>query len=113
MNSLGARGMLTDEEEHFRRTTNAWYDATYTNPSDVDPSVYEHVLAAAWFAPTAKHLFEPIPGYLEILAAHNLPCQRFESADPGRVLYEDEHQIVVIPHPTTDKPTSSMWLPPR
>ena len=40
VNMLGQRGYLSAEEEEFRRTTNAWYDATYTNPSTVDPTVY-------------------------------------------------------------------------
>ncbi|WP_405063143.1 hypothetical protein OG474_16335 [Kribbella sp. NBC_01505] len=114
VNMLGHRGLLTAEEENFRRTTNAWYDATYTNPSTVDPTVYEdNLLAASWFRTTATHLFEPIPQYLAVLAAHNLPCERYESPDPGRVLYEDTHQVVVVPHaPDPTEPTTLMWLPP-
>jgi hypothetical protein len=116
VNMLGQRGLLTEDEEHFRRTTNAWYDATYVNPSDVDPSVYDFEVnphAAAWFVSTAEHLLEPVPGYLEILAAHNLPCERYESADPGRVLYKDQHQVAVVPHETAAQdPTTIMWFPP-
>ena len=99
VNQLGHRGLLTPEEEAFRRENNAWYDATYTNPSHVDPTVYaDNLLAAAWFKPTATHLFDRIPGYLTILAAHAIPCTRHTSPDPGQILYEDPHQIVVIPH---------------
>ncbi|TDD59053.1 hypothetical protein E1263_16780 [Kribbella antibiotica] len=114
VNSLGHRSLLTAEEENFRRTTNAWYDATYPNPSDTDPAVYaDNPLAAAWFRETADHLVAPIPGYLEILAAHNYPCERYASPDPGRVLYEDEYQVVVVPHaPATEEITTIMWLPP-
>lgn len=114
VNMLGKRGLLTAEEEHFRRTTNAWYDRTYLNPTTVDPTVYDptlHPTAVAWFSPTAKHLLEPIPAYLAILAAHNLPCERYESTDPGRIIYKDPHQIVVVPHETSDQPTTIMWLP--
>ena len=83
----GNRGWLTAEEEQFRRTTNAWYDATYVNPSSVDPAIYEdNPYAAAWFIPTAQYLLEPIPAYLKILAAHNLPCERYTSTSPGRVI---------------------------
>jgi hypothetical protein len=117
VNMLGKRGLLTPDEEHFRRTTNAWYDATYVNPMDVDPTVYDSDInpqAVAWFASTAEHLLAPIPGYLTILAAHNLPCDRYTSADPGRIIYQDPHQIVVIPHEpaTPDQPTTTMWLLP-
>jgi hypothetical protein len=40
VNMLGERGLLTAEEQHFRRTTNAWYDAVCLNPTSVDPTVY-------------------------------------------------------------------------
>lgn len=115
VNMLGQRGYLSADEERFRRTTNAWYDATYTNPSSVDPTVYdENPRAAAWFKPSAAHLFEPIPGYLEILAAHNVPCERYTSSAPGRVLYEDEHQVVVVPEADLEEPVDVMlWLPPK
>jgi hypothetical protein len=112
VNMLGNRGMLTADEEQFRRTTNAWYDATFVNPTSVDPTVYDlNPLAAAWFDSTAEHLMDPIPGYLSILAAHSLPCERYASSDPGRVLYQDPHQIVVDPH-AYEPASSSMWLPP-
>ncbi|MEU8222651.1 hypothetical protein [Kribbella sp. NPDC048915] len=114
VNMLAQRGMLSAREEAFRRTTNDWYDAAYTNPSDVDPTVYaENPTAAAWFKPAAAYLEEPISGYLAILAAHNLPCERYESAVPGRVLYEDAHQVVVVPDATDDAVTAMMWLPPK
>ncbi|MZG03727.1 hypothetical protein GTW62_15855, partial [Streptomyces sp. SID5614] len=45
----------------------------------------------------ATHLLDRIPGYLALLAAHGVPCERLESADPGRVVYEDDVQIVVVP----------------
>ena len=67
----------------------------------------------SWFKPAAKHLFEPIPRYLEILANHNLPCDRYLSPAPGRILYEDAHQIVVVPTEPEEDVTTVMWLAPR
>jgi hypothetical protein len=55
-------------------------------------------LAVAWFKSSAHELFDRVPGYLEILAAHGVGFERVRSADPGRVIYEDEHQVVVVPH---------------
>jgi hypothetical protein len=43
------------------------------------------------------HLIERVDGYLEILARHGVACRRVESEDPGRVIYEDDDQIVVVP----------------
>jgi hypothetical protein len=99
VNTLSRDGLLTPDEEAFRRANNDWYDATYQNPSLIDPTIYgDNPLAAAWFKPTATDLLTPIPGYLAILTTHNIPCSRFTSPNPGQVLYEDPHQIVVIPH---------------
>jgi hypothetical protein len=84
----------------FRRQNNDWYDASYTNPSDDDPLVYDHNVnpgAVAWFKESAVHLIERVDGYLEILARHGVPYQRVESEDPGRVVHEDDDQVVVVP----------------
>jgi hypothetical protein len=91
VNMLGKRGLLTVDEERLRRTTNAWFDSIYVNPMSVDPRLS-----------------------LAILSAHNLPCERYTSSDPGRIIYQDLHQVVVIPHDleTHDQPTTTMWLPP-
>ncbi|WEV28882.1 hypothetical protein OYE22_29625 [Streptomyces sp. 71268] len=101
VNGLAREGRLTAEQERFRRTSNAWYDAAYTNPSHVDTSVYDrerHPTAVAWFRSSARHLIERVDGYLEILTAHGVGWVRLSSTDPGRVLYEDAVQIVVVPH---------------
>ncbi|MGW4238742.1 hypothetical protein ACWEJP_18240 [Streptomyces sp. NPDC004749] len=101
VNNLGRAGRLSDEQESFRRRNNSWYEAAYTDPSTIDPSVYDDEInpgAAAWFKPSAIHLLARIPGYLEILSAHGIDCRVLRSADPGRVIYEDDVQIVVTPY---------------
>lgn len=54
--------------------------------------------AVAWFKVSAAHLIERVPGYLEILDAHGIECREVRSSDPGRVVYEDDFQVVVVPH---------------
>jgi hypothetical protein len=101
INGLAQEGRLTDEQESFRRSNNTWYNEAYPDPSSVDPTVYDHEVnpgAAAWFKPSATHLIERVPGYLEILTTHGVQCRTIQSADPGRVIYEDEVQVVVVPH---------------
>ncbi|MFE9461982.1 hypothetical protein [Streptomyces californicus] len=100
-NGLARDGRLTEEQHRFWRAANDWYDAAYTDPSRVDPSVYDPEVnpgAVAWFKVSAAHLLDRVPGYLALLAAHGVAYERLESADPGRVVYEDEVQIVVVPH---------------
>ncbi|WP_411079143.1 hypothetical protein [Streptomyces sp. cmx-18-6] len=101
INTLAREGKLSEEQELFRRTNNSWYNVAYTDPSTLDPSIYNHEInpgAAAWFKPSAEHLLTRVPGYLEILAAHGVECRLLRSADPGRVIYEDDVQIVVVPY---------------
>ena len=101
VNNLAREGRLSEEQEAFRRLNNKWYDAAYTDPSTVDPTVYDDEVnpgAAAWFKPSATHLLARVPGYLEILAAHGVDCQVLRSTDPGQVVYEDDVQIVVVPY---------------
>ncbi|AJT69892.1 hypothetical protein T261_8298 [Streptomyces lydicus] len=101
INTLAREGRLSDEQESFRRINNSWYDAAYTDPSTVDPTVYDDEInpgAAAWFKPSATHLIARVPGYLGILAAHGVDCRMMRSVDPGRVIYEDDVQVVVVPY---------------
>ena len=101
VNTLAREGRLSLEEESFRRLHNSWYDAAYPDPSTVDPTVYDRATnpgAAAWFKPSATHLIERVPGYLEILRAHGVACRTRRCADPGRIVYEDDVQIVVVPY---------------
>jgi len=51
----------------------------------------------AWFKDSAHHLLERVEPYLKLLDAHQVPWERLERADPGRIIYEDEVQVVVVP----------------
>ncbi|UKY55027.1 hypothetical protein [Streptomyces inhibens] len=99
-NGLARDGRLSEAQYRIWRTGNDWYDANYANPSDLDPTVYDRELhpgAVAWFKTTAVHLIDRVDGYLELLAHHEVPCERIESANPGRIIYEDDDQVVVVP----------------
>jgi hypothetical protein len=98
---LARDGVLTEEQRRFWQTGNDWYDANYPSPSTVDPRVYDHELypgAVAWFKSTAEELITHMDGYLDLLAAHGVECHKVSSTDPGKIVYEDEYQIVVVPH---------------
>jgi hypothetical protein len=101
VNVLGRGGSLDEVDEAYRVRMNRWFDDAYTDPSTVDPSVYDRAvnpLAVAWFkVPAADHLIEATAGHLEVLDRHGVAWERVESDDPGRVVYEDEHQVVVVP----------------
>jgi hypothetical protein len=101
INGLSRAGRLTPEQEEFRRVNNAWYEANFPNPSTSDPSVYDHAAnpgAMAWFKDSAHTFLERVEGYLDILCAYGVQCDRLVSHHlPGVIIYEDDHQIVVVP----------------
>jgi hypothetical protein len=104
VNVLGRAGRLSEVHEAYRVRMNRWFDHAYTDPSTVDARVYDREVnpqAVAWFkVPAADHLVEATRGHLDILDAHDVVWERVESDDPGRVVYEDQHQVVVVPHHT-------------
>jgi hypothetical protein len=97
VNGLAHAGALSSAERAFWRKHNDWYEANLTYP---DSRVYDRAvnpLAASWFKTSAFAFLAPIPGYLAILRAHGVYCIEVRSDDPGIVIYEDIHQIVVVP----------------
>ncbi|MFP5019733.1 hypothetical protein ACLE50_02925 [Pseudonocardia sp. 1LY6.1] len=97
VNVLGRADRLSPEDHRFWRSHNEWYDATLDCPA---PEAYDELvnpLAAAWFKATATQFLEPVPGCLAILRRHGVECVERWSDDPGRTVYEDRHQVVVVP----------------
>lgn len=100
VNRLAGDGRLGCEEDHFRRINNQWYDSAYPDPSDVDPTVYDHErnpYAAAWFKVTSTHLLQRVDGYLAILDRHGVGYEIKRTDHPGRIIYEDAYQVVAVP----------------
>ncbi|MEU8900368.1 hypothetical protein [Nocardia sp. NPDC048505] len=100
VNGLAWAGRLTEGQERYRQRENAWYRENLLDPSASDPAVYDreaHPGAAAWFKATAGEMISRVDGYTAILDAHGVGWTRLESVDPGGILYEDGHQIVVRP----------------
>lgn len=104
-NGLAHGGKLSDAERAAWRAGNDWFNLAYPDPSDSNPGVYDPQVnpqAAAWFKDTATHLLERIEPYLEMLRRHDVLFERLVSDDPGRVIYEDAVQVVVVPHKTVN-----------
>ncbi|MGY0497990.1 hypothetical protein ACWZHB_05770 [Nocardia sp. FBN12] len=100
VNGLWAAGQLSAREVRFRRTGNDWFSENLTNPSDVDPRVYDRALnpgAASWFKAGAVSMIERVEGYLAILDAHGVAWARLDSEAPGDIIYDDNEQVVVVP----------------
>lgn len=100
VNGLSGSGLLTEEQEEFRRRENAWYHANLVDPGRVDPLVYDrdlHPGAAAWFKVSATEMIARVDGYVAILDVHGIGWIRLDSDSPGEIIYEDRHQAVARP----------------
>ena len=102
VNVLGKQGLLSAKDEQWRRQRNRWLDEAYTDPSTVDPTAYDREVnpgAVAWFkADAAAHLVVATLEHCALLDRYAVAWERVESDDPGPIVYEDEHQVVVVPH---------------
>ena len=101
-NGLGRGGLLSPEDHAWWREENARADALYPDPSTVDPSCYDRAInpgARAWFKDTAHDLLELTAEYLRLLDRYGVPWVELRSSSPGRILYEDDVQVVALPYP--------------
>jgi hypothetical protein len=99
-NGLARSGALSAEDRAAWRAANDRADARYTDPSTVDPLIYDRDAnpgAQAWFKVLAGHVLADLPFYEELLARHGVRVERVHSSSPGRVLYEDDVQVIVVP----------------
>lgn len=106
VNGLAHDGRLTDEQARWWRANNDWFNATYTDPASVDPSLFDrsvNPVTSCWFKADAIHLTDRLHGYLALLDSHEIGWTELRSDDPGIVVYEDQDQVVVIPR---DDPSS-------
>ncbi len=100
-NGLAHRDLLSGQDREWLAFSNAWGDAAYTDPATVDATIFDkavHPLATCWFKSTAEHLLLQVSGYLDLLDRYGVEWREQRSADPGRRIYEDDVQVVVVPH---------------
>lgn len=106
-NDLARTGRLSAEEWTWWRANNDWFQAAYTDPATVDPTLFDksvHPVVTCWFKDTAGHLLDRVPGYLDLLDRHGVGWRERRSPDPGTILYEDDVQVLVVPHGRGEAP---------
>lgn len=99
-NGLARSGRLPPAEWDWWRANNDWFEAAYTDPATVDPTLFDrslHPVVTCWFTETAGHLLAGVPGHLDLLDRHGVAWVERRSADPGPILYEDPVQILATP----------------
>jgi hypothetical protein len=98
-NGLARSDRLSEADWAWWRSNNDWLDAAYPDPAAIDPAPFDgSVHASCWFKSTAGHLLARVSGYLDLLDRHQVGWIECRSSDPGRIRYEDDVQVVVVPH---------------
>ena len=99
-NGLARSGSLTPADWTWWRTSNDWFNAAYPDPGTVNPALFDrsrHRVVACWFKASAQNLLSRVSGCLDLLDRYGVAWAERRCVDPGRVLYEDSVQVVVIP----------------
>ena len=114
-NGLAWGGLLSAEDHAWWAAENARGDALYADPSHVVPGCYDREAnpgARAWFKETAVDLIALTAAYLRLLDRYDVPWVELRTASPGRVVYEDDVQVVTVPFTyPADWPWSGLSLP--
>jgi hypothetical protein len=100
-NGLARSGRLSAADWAWWRASNDWFDTAYRNPATVDPTLFDksrYPITTCWFTSAAEHLLCRVPGYLALLDRYRIGWTELRSADPGRIRYSDDDQVVVTPY---------------
>ncbi|MET3923133.1 hypothetical protein [Arthrobacter sp. UYEF20] len=100
-NGLASTGRLSASDWASWRRANNDYDSAYADPSTVDETIYDRAVnptAQSWFKCEATHLLDGVAFYTDLLLRYNVGWHVIYSDAPGKILYEDDVQIVVVPH---------------
>lgn len=99
-NGLRDGGLLSANDLAWIRRQNEHGDRAYTDPSTVAPNTYsatENPGARAWFKEDASELLEMAIRYTRLLDRYGVPWAELRTRNPGRIVYEDEVQVVAVP----------------
>jgi hypothetical protein len=99
-NGLSAAGVLAETDAAWLRSSNDWYNAAYADPATAVPGLFDRAVnpvTECWFRSSAVELIARVGGYLELLDRYGVSWECAGSDAPGRILYEDDVQIVVAP----------------
>ncbi|MBL4673323.1 MAG: hypothetical protein JKX81_13780 [Arenicella sp.] len=102
---LNDSGQLYDYEIKIRKQILTWFTNNLEVP-DVQASAsnyYSKPNAISWFKSSASTHISKMREYIEILKAHDIHVTQLVTERPGKIVYEDEHQVAAIPFKDTFK----------
>ncbi|MDI2036358.1 hypothetical protein [Paenarthrobacter nitroguajacolicus] len=92
---LRRAGKLSEQEIVLYAMTDVWFQENLPNPPFYDDG--NSIGAVTWFRDTSDSMTGRLQPLLSILDSNDVTWQRSVSDDPGRIVYEDQWQIGVIP----------------
>ena len=98
-NGLRDSGQLEDADAEWVDRQNAHGDRAYTDPSTVDSSCYDPAVnagARSWFKEEATDLLRMARRYTLLLVRYEAPWVELRTDHPGRIVYEDQVQVVAV-----------------
>lgn len=98
-NGLAHSKAFSEKEWSWWRANNDWYNNAYTDPASIDATLFDNGLATCWFKDSAQHFLERVSGYPALLDRHGILWAKRRSQNPGQIIYNDDVQVVVVPHP--------------
>lgn len=110
---LRRAGRLSEAEEELYFDVDDWFrEALPRPPFYADGNT---VGAVTWFKPEGSaHFASRLDALRGLLTAHGVAHRRSGSDDPGRIVYEDDHQVGAVPRvrrPPTPLPAGTVLGP--
>jgi len=99
-NGLADNGVLSPSDRMWHRAANDKANEMYADPSQASPGCYDRETnpgARSWFKSTAASLLEMTSSYLNLLDRYEVPWVQLRARHPGRIVHEDEVQVVAVP----------------
>lgn len=98
--ALRDRGELDEHERAWFQEVVGWFDRHLKGPRGGVwrvRSQAERDLVIFWFKAGAHEHVQRMRDVCTMLGHHGVPTRLIRSASPGRIVYEDEHQVGAIP----------------
>lgn len=100
-NGLRDAGLLSEADRRWVTDANARSERAHTDPGTVDPDCFSREInpgARSWFKADARALIAMMREYTALLDRYGVPWTELRTSTPGRIVYEDDVQVVAVPY---------------
>ncbi|WP_435106918.1 hypothetical protein [Arhodomonas sp. AD133] len=103
MGILRENGALYSYEIGLEKALYDWFKSNLAVPPTLAGSQGHSRKPAAisWFKESAIEHIDKMRQYAQLLASHDFLVQQLVTERPGKVVYEDEHQVAAVPFKDT------------